>query len=116
MSRLGNIYIQHNPGELGIGTSVIDPGDRAEEDLVAVADLAAGAMVDVVGDASSRSNWHMSSGISLIESTKSKTEPIISWLGTEKSRLKKANIIFDESKVSDFSLRRLDLRESTIII
>jgi len=116
MSRLGNIYIQHNPGELGVGTSAIDPGDRAEEDLVAVADLAAGAIVDVVRDSSSRANWHSRNGISPIESTKEKSEPIIIWLSNDRSRLKKTNIIFDESKVSDFSLRRLDLVESRIII
>jgi hypothetical protein len=116
MSRLGNIYIQHDPGELGIGTSAIDPGDRAEEDLVAIADLAAGAMVDVVGDASSNVNWHTSNSMSLIETTKAKSAPIISWLGNSDSRLKKVAIIFDESKISDFSLRKLYIRETSIII
>ena len=41
-------YITHKLGELGIGTTEIDEGDRLEEDLTAIPDLAAGALCDLL--------------------------------------------------------------------
>jgi len=41
---------------------------------------------------------------------------ITSWLSKTELRLKKVNIVFDESEISDFSIRKIDIRESKIII
>lgn len=116
LSGLGNIYIQHSPGKLGVGTSEIDPGDRAEEDLIAIVDLAAGALVDFVNNCSNNPNWKTNSGMIMIENNKVKSDYITSWLSKTDSRLKKVNIVFDESEISDFSIRKFDIRESQIII
>lgn len=48
MAGLGNLYIRHTPGQLGLGTTSTDPGDRREEDLVAVANLVAGATAEIL--------------------------------------------------------------------
>jgi hypothetical protein len=48
LSSWSSHYVKHNLGELGIGTTSIDEGDRIEEDLAAVADLVAGAAAEVV--------------------------------------------------------------------
>ena len=74
MSRLGNLYIKHEPGELGVGTSKIDPGDRAEEDLVAVADLTAGAVADIVNNLSKHPNWFVGNTVAIASGLKPKTE------------------------------------------
>jgi len=116
LSGLGNIYIQHNPSKLGVGTSEMDPGDRAEEDLIAVADLAAGAMVDFVNNCDNSPNWKKNSGTIVIENSKDKSNDIISWLSDTNSRLKKVNIVFDESNISGISIRRFNIRKSKIII
>lgn len=116
LSGMGNIYIQHTPGKLGVGTSEIDPGDRAEEDLVAIADLAAGALVDFVNKCSNDPKWKTSNEMIVVKNSKVKSDHIIFWLGKTRSRLKKVNIVFDESKISNFSIRKFDIRESTIII
>jgi len=116
LSGLGNIYIQHKPGKLGVGTSGIDPGDRAEEDLIAIVDLAAGALVDFVNNCSNNPNWNTNIGMIMIENKKVKSDYITSWLSKAESRLKKVNIVFDESEISDFSIRKFDIRESQIII
>ena len=116
MSGLGNIYIQHTPGELGVGTSEIDPGDRAEEDLIAIADLAAGALVDVANQCSKNKKWNTNHDMILIEGSKPKAQEIIMWLGKPHHKLKKNTIVFDESNISNFSMRKLDLKESLIIV
>ena len=116
MSKLGNIYIQHTPGELGVGTSEIDPGDRAEEDLTSIADLAAGALVDVVNQCSKNKKWNTNHNMILIEGAKPRAQEIIIWLSEPQHKLKKITIVFDESNISDFSMRKLDLKESLIIV
>ena len=45
MSSFTSEYVKHNLGELGIGTTEINQGDRLEEDLTAIPDLAAGAVL-----------------------------------------------------------------------
>lgn len=116
LSGLGNIYIQHSPGKLGVGTSEIDPGDRAEEDFVAIADLAAGALVDFVNNCSKNPNWNTNNKMIITENNKVKSDHITSWLSKTDLRLKKVNIVFDESEISNFSMRKFDIRESKIII
>jgi len=116
LSRLGNTYIQHTPGKLGVGTSEIDPGDRAEEDLIAIADLAAGALVDFVNKCSCDPKWKRNNEIIVIENSKVKSDHITYWLSKTKSRLKKVNIVFDESNISNFSIQKIDIREPTVII
>lgn len=46
LGALTSHYVPFELGELGVATTRIDPGDRVEEDLAAIADLAAGALVD----------------------------------------------------------------------
>ncbi len=116
LSGLGNIYLQHCPGKLGVGTSEIDPGDRAEEDFVAIADLAAGALVDYVNNCSKNPNWNTNSKMIMTENSKVKSDHITSWMSKTDLRLKKVNIVFDESEISDFSMRKFDITEAKIII
>ena len=116
MSWLGNLYIRHHPGELGVGTTAIDPGDRAEEDIVSVADLVAGALADAVTKISKHPKW-FTSRITIVPSgLKPKTERIVSWLATRKPHLKYVSIVFDRSDQSDYSMRRMEWRPSRIVI
>jgi hypothetical protein len=48
LSSYSSHYVRHELGELGVGTTSIDEGDRIEEDLAAVADLSAGALAEVL--------------------------------------------------------------------
>ncbi len=41
-------YVRHALGELAIGTTKLDEGDRWEEDIVSVADLAAGGIAEAI--------------------------------------------------------------------
>jgi hypothetical protein len=46
-------YVPHNLGQLGVGTTETDEGDRLEEDLAAIPDLAAGAVGEFLNKMSS---------------------------------------------------------------
>ena len=48
LSSYSGHYVRHELGELRVGTTSIDEGDRLEEDLAAVADLAAGALAEIL--------------------------------------------------------------------
>jgi hypothetical protein len=44
MSTFSSLYVRHGMGQMGIGTTDLDEGDRFEEDFTAIPDLAAGAV------------------------------------------------------------------------
>ena len=46
-------YVRHKLGQLGVGTTDTDVGDRLEEDLTAIPDLAAGAVGELLNNMSS---------------------------------------------------------------
>jgi len=71
-------YIKHKLGELGVGTTEIDEGDRLEEDLTAIPDLAAGAICDLLN----RMHQHLGTFPlipTLVPNLKGKTDLISSW-------------------------------------
>lgn len=88
MSSFTSTYIPGEMGELGVGTTEIDEGDRFEEDLTAVADLAAGAVCDLLN----RMHEHLGSFPllpTLVPTLKGKTDFLSSWFFHEKSNLVK---------------------------
>ena len=115
MSRLSSLYIKHQPGELGVGTTTIDPGDRVEEDLVAVSDLAAGALAEIVQNLSKHPNYYKGKAAAIPTGLKPKTSLIYDWLCSS-SKLKRTTIIFDKSNKGNFSVRKLEFEQSRIII
>jgi hypothetical protein len=81
-------YIKHNLGELGIGTTEIDEGDRLEEDLTAIPDLAAGAVSDLLN------RMHQQLGTfplvpTFVPTLSNKTDLITSWFFSGKGSLVK---------------------------
>jgi hypothetical protein len=78
MSSFTSEYIKHSLGELGVGTTEIDEGDRLEEDLTAIPDLAAGAICDLLN----RMHQHLGTFPvipTFVPSLKGKTDLISSW-------------------------------------
>jgi len=78
MSSFTSEYIRHSLGELGIGTTEIDEGDRLEEDLAAIPDLAAGAVCDLLN----RIHQHLGSLPmlpSFVPNLKGKSDLVSSW-------------------------------------
>jgi hypothetical protein len=71
-------YVRHSLGELGVGTTEIDEGDRLEEDLTAISDLGAGAVCDLLN----RMHQHLGKFPeipTLVPDLKGKSDLITSW-------------------------------------
>jgi hypothetical protein len=112
ISALTSMYVEHNLGELGVGTTRLDEGDRLEEDFAAVADLAAGAvseMLNKVGSTNPSCSFYGNAAHELPDYLSKKTEVILAWLGDESRRLKKSILLFEQAKDKMFGLTRLQL-------
>ncbi|MBS1792020.1 MAG: hypothetical protein JST85_30215 [Acidobacteria bacterium] len=90
-------YIKHELGELGIGTTSIDEGDRLEEDLTAIPDLIAGAVSEIATRLCEIAGGRITPTIAIpvYERFSPKTEIINSWMWSTGSILKRIVIIFD---------------------
>jgi hypothetical protein len=110
ISALTSLYVEHSLGELGVGTTRLDEGDRLEEDFAAVSDLAAGAvseMLTKVGSTSPSCTFYGNAMHELPNHLSKKTEVILAWLGDESRRLKKSILLFEQAKDKMFGLTRL---------
>jgi hypothetical protein len=88
MSAFTTEYVKHSLGELGIGTTEIDEGDRLEEDVTAVPDLAAGAICDLLN----RMHQHLGTFPlipTLVPNLRGKTDLISSWFFSDGGSLAK---------------------------
>jgi len=115
ISAFTSMYVKHNLGELGVGTTRLDEGDRLEEDFAAVADLAAGAiseMLTKVGNTNPSFSFYEHEeheAHELPDYLSKKTEVILAWLGDDCRRLKKSILLFEQAKKKMFGLMRLQL-------
>ena len=88
--RIMGAYLAHSLGHLRVGTTASDSGTRDVEDFVAIADLAAGALCEVL-------NAHGRAGVDLPLGIFSpnqrgmapKIDPLMLWLSSKRSQLKK---------------------------
>lgn len=99
ISRYSSHYVKHSLGELGLGTTAIDEGDRLEEDLAAIPDLIAGAVSEVATRLSLGTRGRIPSIIAVPfrgEFTP-KTELITSWIADRGQKLKRVVVLFEES-------------------
>jgi hypothetical protein len=103
-------YARHELGELGVGTTTIDEGDRVEEDLAAVPDLAAGAVAEIATNIARVSRGYLPDGVALeVPRTSEKTQVLTSWLADEKQRLKRPIISFDRAAEGGFRVAKFGL-------
>lgn len=73
-----DLFFQVPVGNLFLGTTEIDPGDRAEEDFAAIPDLVAGAVADILSVYPKLPLWPVTRDIP--EGTKAKSDFILHWL------------------------------------
>jgi hypothetical protein len=88
-------YIKHSLGELTMGTTEIDEGDRLEEDLTAIPDLAAGAACDLLNGLHERFG-RVPSIPSIAPALKGKAELINTWFFNPDTSLVKLACILKE--------------------
>lgn len=96
--RIMNGYLEHSLGHLRLGTTASDSGSRDVEDFVAIADLAAGAMCEVL-NAHRRAGVVFPSGIFVPnqQGMASKVDALSWWLSRKGNPLKKIVLSFEPS-------------------
>lgn len=91
-------YVRHPLGELGIGTTELDEGDRQLEDLAAVADFAAGTVCECVNVASQASGGRIPMGIAVeLPTLSDKTDLLRRWLWSRAAALAKVAVVFEHA-------------------
>ncbi len=103
-------YVKHELGELGIGTTDLDEGDRLEEDLAAIPDLVAGTVAEITTHLSSISGGRLPIRIALPfdGSFTLKSELLTSWIWQSAQSLKKVVILFEEGDGKMYSVSKFD--------
>lgn len=111
LSRFTSYYVKQELGELGVGTTSMDEGDRYEEDLAAIPDLAAGAIAEVATRLSTAVGGVIRTGVALpfYGSLSPKTEFISSWLADGTQRLRRVVVLFERSGEKAFTVSRFNI-------
>jgi hypothetical protein len=101
-------YVRHDLGELGMGTARIDEGDRFEEDYLSVADLAAGAMAEVLSRISLESGGRLRPGIAVpfSGSFSEKSEILCDWFMSREGALRKICVVIERLSPSQYAAFR----------
>ena len=111
MGAIGALYVQHEPGELGIGTTALDPGDRVEEDLASVADLVAAALGEII----SKEAHEKGERVWVPGDLSWKSTEIGYWLSGALPKLRVATFAYRKAQ-QGFWVRRLNLRLPRIVL
>ncbi len=111
LSALTSMYVDHELGELGIGTTSLDEGDRLEEDFAAIADLCAGALSEFLTAACRRCGGRIAGGLvyEIPRDLTPKTETIISWIADNSGTLKRLVLLFESAGDKLFGITSLQL-------
>ena len=96
--------ITTNLGTLRAGTTKMDTGDRFEEDMTAIADIAAGAFGELVMKLKPDSEGSIANSFNdeLISDLSSKSNILLSWLADESQPLKRVSLLFDHRSDGKF--------------
>lgn len=110
LDRWSGHYVAHPLGEVGVGTTMIDEGDRTDEDLNAIPDLAAGAVAEVTTALAQACGGTIPIKIEVPFDHKlsPKTELIYSWIEDDKYSLQRAVIVIEKQHPKGFSVAKLD--------
>lgn len=111
LGKITGFYVQHELGELGLGTTAIDPGDRFEEDAAAIADLTAGGMAEAANIIATKAGGRIPVTIAFPFGGRfsPKTETISSWVWHSTGDLKKVVILFEKHGRKGYSVSRWDM-------
>jgi hypothetical protein len=111
LSRFSSHYTRHPLGQLGLGTTAVDEGDRFEEDHVAVPDLAVGAVAEMITRLASAAGGTIRPHVAIpfADRFTPKTEIIYSWFAHRSSRLRKVCIVFERVSPSQLAVFRLEM-------
>jgi len=97
LSAFRHMFIKWPLGKFSAGTTKLDNGDRFEEDFAAIADLAAGALGELVMKIQKDcGGCLLEANIELPLSLSNKSDVLLQWLMDTSKSLKRASLIFDQ--------------------
>lgn len=102
-------YVDWPMGNVRAGTTQMDEGDRFEEDIVAIPDLAAGALAELVMTMKSNSPSSVTEipAVGLVSAVSPKSDVLLSWLSDDTQNLKRAALVFDRRDDGKFRVAKL---------
>jgi hypothetical protein len=104
---LSSFYVQHSLGEFMMNTVSVDAEERVFEDFVAIADLAAGMVAEVmVAPAENQrgeTNWHRTPDLT------EKSDLISSWFWHSLGSLRKTCIVIDRTSPGVFGIGQVQI-------
>lgn len=112
MARLLSSYSSHYAkwplGELGVGTTAIDEGDRIDEDFAAVADLVAGGVAETTTRLSETCGGRIPHNLAVeyVKKFLPKADLVARWLWLGKSNLRRVAVLFEKQRGGGFSVSR----------
>jgi hypothetical protein len=116
ISRFTSHYVKHQLGELGIGTTTLDEGDRFEEDLAAIPDLAAGATAELANKLADVCGGRIPLGVAIpLERVLVwKVEMLSDWLYDDLGSFKRVIILFEKQRNGMFSVCKLNMHQKIL--
>mgnify|MGYP001806718704 CR=1 FL=1 len=116
LSSFSTHYMHHSLGELGIGTTALDEGDRLEEDLTAIPDLVAGALAETTTRLSQCAGGYLVPSIAIPYEGKflEKADLIANWFWAPCRALRRVAILFALQSDGRYSVSKHEMR--TILI
>lgn len=111
LSTFTSYYVGHPLGELGIGTTVIDEGDRLEEDLAAVADLVAGGLAETTAELSKVCGGRIPTQVAVEypKRLRPKAELISDWFWAPGGDLRRVAILAEQLDGRRYTVARHDM-------
>lgn len=105
-----SVYLTGKMGHLRFGISTLDPGDLSVEDTLAIPDLAAGCLGEVLAQLAPNPEASSVERLFLPEAAQPahKSRRLVEWLSDAEPPLKKVNVIVDKSQAG-CSVRTLTL-------
>lgn len=112
LSSFSSHYVSHPLGELGIGTTALDEGDRWEEDLTAIPDLVAGALAETTTRLSRYCGGHVVPSIAIPYDAPllAKADLIANWFWARGSRLRRVAILFAQQADGRYAVSRHEMQ------
>jgi hypothetical protein len=111
LSSLSSHYVRYPLGELGIGTTALDEGDRWEEDLTAIPDLIAGALAETTSRLLEKCGRHIPPTIAVPFDGPLlvKAERVAQWFWSHGSSLRRIAILFAQQADGHYAVSRHEM-------
>ncbi len=112
LSSFSSHYVKHALGEVGIGTTALDEGDRWEEDMTAIPDLVAGALAETTTRVSRHCGGHIMPSIAIPYDAPllAKANLIADWFWSRGSELRRVAILFAQLADGRYAVSRHEMQ------